>query len=347
MHASRPARAFTLIELLVVIAIIAVLIALLLPAVQAAREAARRIQCTNNLKQIGLSLHNYHSTNDAFPFGQSDGRSSNPSDSSYANRYWGPGVLYSVLSYAENIPLYNALNQTYNCVVGCPNGGSSQNTTVTLSVVSTFACPSDGPGVAAQPYGLNYAGSVGAQGRWNLGVDSPGGSSLGVFTNRATSGIAQITDGTSNTVAFSEVLRSTGRADGSERYSLGWSPTINGTYQGTVPLNQSDLNTYIQACNNLRSSLSSYYNNGGSVWVTGRVNSGGLFMALLTPNSTNAQCTENYREGTVTAASRHPGGVNTLFADGSVKFIKNTVTPNIWWALNSKAGGEVIGGDQF
>jgi prepilin-type N-terminal cleavage/methylation domain-containing protein/prepilin-type processing-associated H-X9-DG protein len=348
MRQSTRVRGFTLIELLVVIAIIAVLIALLLPAVQAAREAARRIQCTNNLKQIGLSIHNYHSSNNVFPFGQNDGRSSNPADSGYTNRYWGPGLLYSVLSYAENVPLYNALNQSYNCVVGCPNGGSAQNTTVTLSVVATFGCPSDGPGAAAQPYGSNYAGSVGPEGRWNLGLDSPSGSSSGVFTNRATIGITQILDGTTNTVAVSEVLRATGNVDGTERYSLGWSPNIDGvTNQGVMPTNVADLTTYVQACNALRSSKSSYYNNGGSVWITGRINAGTLFMALLTPNSPNAQCTENYREGTITASSRHPGGVNTLFADGSVKFLKNSISQPIWWALNTKNGGEIISADQL
>ena len=137
-------RGFTLIELLVVIAIIAVLIALLLPAVQAAREAARRAQCVNNLKQIGLALHNYHSTTDVFPLSNTVAwASSSPSD---ANQGWGTWSAQALmLPYMEQQPLYNSINFNYTCWWGNGNNTNGQiNSTVFNTLIKTYTCPSDG-----------------------------------------------------------------------------------------------------------------------------------------------------------------------------------------------------------
>ena len=214
-----------------VIAIIAVLIALLLPAVQAAREAARRSQCVNNMKQIGLALHNYHSTNNCFPSGRAiSAQAANYSDSSYADwTEWSPqGML---LNYMEQQPLYNAINFNYCAGQGY---GFTVNNTVSLAFINTFVCPSDGgtgkvtdPGYGEYSYAPannSYRGSVGTTTDPNtyggyLGQNHPnpfgfsGGAkqsgtamSTGMFAYWVVYGIPSFTDGTSNTIAFGESL---------------------------------------------------------------------------------------------------------------------------------------------
>ena len=207
MHRS---RGFTLIELLVVISIIAVLIALLLPAVQSAREAARRAQCTNNLKQIGLAMHNYHTGNGTFPLGGASALFS-PGYGSPYNSTWGTfGALSMMLGYLEQQPLYNACNFNWTVWQGT---GFAINSTVSTSVVNTFICPSDGL-APIKPSGANlscwqwggrlsnYAGSVGTTLAYN-----GGNPTTGLFTMAgAAYGVQSVTDGTSNTIAYGECL---------------------------------------------------------------------------------------------------------------------------------------------
>ena len=185
-------QGFTLIELLVVIAIIAVLIALLLPAVQSAREAARRSQCINNLKQIGLGLHNYHSTIDKFPMGN-------------AIAYSDPGVqttwgtfssLAMMLPYVEQTPLYNSCNFAWTVWYGT---GNAVNLTVWNVKVASFLCPSDGNA------GLNHFNSYHAS--YGTGTDPWSSNTNGIFAPENTAyGLRDITDGSSNTIAFVEGL---------------------------------------------------------------------------------------------------------------------------------------------
>ncbi len=210
---SPRARGFTLIELLVVIAIIGVLIALLLPAVQAVREAARRAQCTNNLKQIGLALHNYHSANNCFPMALSV---CNPDGSNWH----GASILVFSLGYMEQQALYNAFNFSMSCVAGASAAYTSINTTVSYTLVNTFLCPSDSSTVYTQGTTWkpsNYGCSVGPQFRFDAG--SAGGG-VGMFADRQAWGLQQVTDGSSNTVAFGEAMigdNSTATTNGAER----------------------------------------------------------------------------------------------------------------------------------
>ena len=188
---------FTLIELLVVIAIIAVLISLLLPAVQSAREAARRAQCVNNLKQIGLAMHNYHTAFGTFPPGSSLAPYDNQNDA-WAWNDWSAQAL--LLGYIEQNPLYNAVNFSLPPVAWQPAdaGGQAANT-VLLMRISSFLCPSDGK--AGKSYINSYYGSMGT----SIGYTTQSKSS-GLFAMVTGHGIQDILDGTSNTIAFSERL---------------------------------------------------------------------------------------------------------------------------------------------
>ena len=233
-------RGFTLIELLVVIAIIAVLIALLLPAVQAAREAARRAQCTNNLKQIGLALHNYHSAMDRFPMGMSESASVLgvlSKGNGYAN--WGEWSAQAMLlPYMEQLPVYNAINFSYDMIYGT---GAVTNLTAQTRVIASFCCPSDtqvafggSPSMSVTQFGSwgnnaawapninSYKASLGtttAVWGWQVGYftcqpdpfNLNGGTqcasnTTGLFTAWTCYGIRDATDGTSNTIAFAESL---------------------------------------------------------------------------------------------------------------------------------------------
>jgi len=214
-------RGFTLIELLVVIAIIAVLISLLLPAVQSAREAARRAQCSNNLKQIGLAIHNYHSSNDVFPVGNSLNPSSLNDPGQWAS--WSAQAL--MLNYLEQAPLYNAINYSFGPLGTYTAGTMSDqpgavNTTVTHTIISSFLCPSDAFSGGGRQNINNYAASFGTTAHvmytWK---DAPGPpdyqqvptGSTGLFAFNRPYGVRNCTDGTSNTVAYAEWLVGDGR----------------------------------------------------------------------------------------------------------------------------------------
>jgi prepilin-type N-terminal cleavage/methylation domain-containing protein/prepilin-type processing-associated H-X9-DG protein len=338
-------RAFTLIELLVVIAIIAVLIALLLPAVQAAREAARRMQCVNNMKQLGLAMQNYHDNFNQFPPG----------------RIWAPiagGQAFpTILAGAQNTPWFvmmlpqfeqQALSNAFNFALGSegPNSplplGYFANSTVAATKLGVFQCPSDTANMFQIP--TTYVGGVLSSvimtkgnyavswGNTNWGQGQTSASVISVpylqsaFGHNGAISFATLTDGSSNTVFMAEVL------------------------QG--------------ATNDIR----------GTMWSA--IGGGSSFMTRFTPNGTTdylgqysgfdqlsqtifcindpghgLPCAATTADGNNTAfsgsRSRHPGGINTLFGDGSVHFIKNTVNPTIWNGLNSINGGEILSADAF
>jgi prepilin-type N-terminal cleavage/methylation domain-containing protein len=219
-------RAFTLIELLVMIAIIAVLIALLLPAVQAAREAGRRAQCVNNLKQLGLAIQNYHDVFLCLPFGKGpDYMAIDPNAPVYAR--W--SALSQILPYLEQKPLFDSINFALPPDVPDLGGGgmadmmpaytspNGSNATATRVMISTFVCPSDAGGVAGWPWSTSYSAN---EGSWlcdaceaTPSTVAPGELPRGPFYNKSCVRLSAFTDGTSQTAMFSERRRGRGTPD--------------------------------------------------------------------------------------------------------------------------------------
>jgi prepilin-type processing-associated H-X9-DG protein len=337
-----------LIELLVVIAIIAVLIALLLPAVQAAREAARRSQCTNNLKQIGLGLHNYHATNDCFPMANGI---NNPVDNS---NWHGPSVLTFLLNNMEQQAMFSAFNFNEGSVIGASSDYTVHNSTVFLSSISTFLCPSDNASSGPFKYGTNYDCSIGPQFNFNWSGRTSSGAGIGLFVDRMSFGVRDCTDGTTNTIAFGEGLVGDNTAvlfNGAEYYNCTpWPSGGDGSGISMTMIDPSGITNYqkyVTACNNSKKSNSGQSNDRNSYWCSGRMAQGPITSTILTPNSTNADCDNDSGSGMFAFRSKHPGGVNALFADGSVKFIKSSINQQTFWALGTKANGEVIDASSY
>ena len=360
MRTDRFTRGFTLIELLVVIAIIAVLIALLLPAVQSAREAARRVQCCNNLKQIGIALHNYHDAIGAFPMGYAASIQASSSQliNGATDTAPGWGWMTMILPQLEQGPLFSAVN--FSLPVE-----AAQNTTVIRSMITTYLCPSDstsGPfqilnaagnviqvtdasgnvitdasgnalTVTAAP--ASYAACVGGnETDTALGITTNGpgrgdGLGRGVFFRNSRTRIADITDGTSQTIAIEE--RAWAKAEGI------WAGAVtNGTIRPGPQNNRP---------------------------TTGVPNPYFFYAPTLVQAHCHMINTNSDPDGGLDdSSSLHPSGANFLFADGSVHFLKNILAdaadlPNgttiytpaqiVFQALGTRAGGEVISADSY
>ncbi len=343
-------RGFTLIELLVVIAIIAVLIALLLPAVQAAREAARRSQCINNLKQLGLALHNYHDVIGCFPPGASDMKN--------GWQQWSP--LAMLLPQLEQQPLFNALNFTNTGNSANPNPGSV-NTTVTGATIAIFLCPSDTDRMTNPGGHVNYAMNWGSKAyRYSA---QPCGPFVAADETAVIVRVQSILDGTSNTAAVSERVKGIGNGWllGNQNQSteqldttkpdsdvMSLAATADSNNPQTSPL-------YYQACLAL-SPLGQVASTGitGGMWHT-VLNGNVCYTHVMPPNGqscgygsiNNTGVDGNHAQGALTATSRHAGTVNVLFLDGSTRSVKSTVAVPVWWALGTMAGSEVVSSDQY
>ena len=351
-------RGFTLIELLVVIAIIAVLIALLLPAVQSAREAARRSQCINNMKQIGLAAHNYVSTFQVLPFGKGHNYVATvPGAAAYAR--W--SVHSQLLMYLEQGNLFAAINfqlppETPGMAGDVPfmppyQNANRENMSACLSQVATFLCPSDGAGslLGQWPGGNNYLGNLqGYACDLSEGFPStavPSETTQGIFYFQSAVKLAQVTDGLSNTAFFSEKIRGTDTNDGDARSdSLIMSGTINTTPNGMD-------GTYATCQALSPRTTTRLTRRQGMSWVMGEMCCTS-YNHVAPPNGQT--CAGLGFPGNmanmpmqVPPSSRHPGGANVMMGDGSVKFVKNSVALPTWRALGTRAGGEVISADSY
>ncbi len=360
----RGERGFTLIELLVVIAIIGVLIALLLPAVQAAREAARRAQCTNNLKQMGLAVHNYMSTHVCLPMGGMRAPEING-----GLRHWGAWSAHTyLLPYLEQAPIYNSINFM---LIGRGDGyGERINTTATATRLTAFLCPSSPmPGTGnGNWYGFPWPGnsyfastgsSLGYVG-W-FGNGKPNGPFLvGGFPNT----LADISDGTSATIGFGEQkIGDFNDARISVPQDIAGNPSvIDGgggwdTRYANMPEGAALLTPWVQTCaNNLRSGTTPYNPSNrswnGRLWFVGNFGHA-LGNVVLPPNSRYPNCmwfngnSDWDREGIAGLHSNHSGGVNVMMLDGAVRFLKDSVSYDVLWAIGSCNQGETISSSDY
>lgn len=326
-----PRSGFTLIELLVVVSIISLLLQLLLVATQEAREAARRFSCANNLKQIGLALANYESTLGAYPFGVGGG---GPKD---LVARWSPQS--QLLPFMEQQPLFNSLNfSSVSWMKDTPIG--LLNNTALKTVVSGFLCPSDPDEIGDQEDPLwtahnSYRANAGTL-PYNLLNDSPDrrGLNNGPFYYQSSTRSASVVDGLSNTAFFSE------RCLGTPEFI---DPLADYYFQSKGAL---------EACRTSPGLTARF--SGNLEWSGQRWADGNVFYTryhhILTPLSPSCLLggSQDYNSPVlVSSTSRHPGGVNLLLGDGSVRFAKETISLSVWQALGTVSGGEVIGQDSF
>jgi prepilin-type processing-associated H-X9-DG protein len=323
----------------VVIAVIGLLVAMLLPAVQAAREAARRSQCANNLKQLSLAVQGYSDVNGVLPPAAATG-------AEWSNNF---SMKARLLPYLEQASLFDSMNMSYF-------QEAAQNATNLTTMVDTFLCPSDtnvpcgtsdvvGAGIRQVAY-TSYPNNLGTTPANNGGrYDGPAyfmgaGTVPSVAGLSTTITLAAITDGTSGTAIWSEMIRGkngTTTPGPNQVYVMAMPPPATSVY---VPLT-----TYMNACE--AATTLAGFDHKGQIWGTDFAAQGGGYSHIMTPNRKaclfqgETQPVE-WKTVCVGASSFHPGGVNVGFLDGSVRFVKDGVALRTWWAIATRAGGEVI-----
>ncbi|APW60737.1 DUF1559 domain-containing protein [Paludisphaera borealis] len=323
---------FTLIELLVVIAIIAVLIALLLPAVQSAREAARRSQCTNNLKQLGLAVHNYMDVHGRLPIGRG---TRPPQPYTITSRYNYSGFA-QILPFMEQNPIFSSIN--FNLTATTTDG----NTTAQRTAIASFLCPSDAVTTPVESAGVNYRFSEGSSICYSYGETDTGNTNTmlpapdGPFFAERSIRLSQITDGTSNTGLTSERLM----GDFNQGIATPSRDVYNTTY---FPATPEEASLDCEAWDSTQVSASGE-SGSGAPWLDGFLHTA-IYKHISTPNKKS--CYFRPTRLVMTVSSLHPGGVNVGFADGSVRFVKNSIDRITWRAIGSMNGGEVVSSDSY
>ncbi len=323
-------RGFTLVELLVVMAIIGALVALLLPAVQGAREAARRVSCDNNLKQLGVAALNFYDAQQCFPSGSDSKQYPASPNSPWTFYRW--GVLAHITPYLEETVAFKSLDLTAP-LYGPTLTVTSQNVAGVAYVIPAFLCPSDVQQAVEPNWGpTNYAACGGS----GIGGGTPIQTD-GIFFVNSQTRSSQITAGQSKTALMSESVL--GRQYGTSQPAAALvDPQIDYKYVGAAPLTAA-------LCK--ATTLVNYTDPRGYAWASGEFRCG-MYNHFNTPNSLQCDCmgvvlfgsisTEFTPYGWRAARSRHPGGVNVGMADGSVHFVSDLVDPSIWQSVSMRAG---------
>jgi prepilin-type processing-associated H-X9-DG protein len=342
--------------------------------VQAAREAARRIQCVNNMKQIGLAMHNYHEANNSFPMGSSSNLFSNGTTYSAffynANADWSANA--ALLPYLGESAIYNAINFYFAQNPGNSGGVPASASVITFQINSTastaalkeFQCPSDpeaGIGVfgAITRNSNNYFSSLGTSTYLTVSGQATTFAAVpttGVFGMQNCKSIAAILDGTSNTISYTEGAISPSNLVARARFvGLQNVPAVpTGALLYDASSNPAMTASGIAACNTAwtTGAGANFNDQRGSEWGHGGI-AAALVITVVVPNSTTSPWSycNLYNSSSyavyANANSYHPAGTNVLFTDGSVKCVKNTISQYIWWALGTVANGEVVSADQY